>query len=154
MQASLNRCICQTLRFFLMLRLTYISALTCPVLSPIEGASPSCTEENHFRSICSFNCKVGYDMPSHVSKALVCQNDKTWRKNGEPKCKGKLSCVVWSESLLGTFCIAKNCKNLSCGQRRRANGTDCTQTTKQRKAKQTAVSSTTRWSLCEGRVCV
>ena len=65
-----------------------ISALTCPLLSPIEGARPECTNDNYFRSICSFNCDEGYDMPPQVSKALVCQNDKTWRKHGEPRCIG------------------------------------------------------------------
>ena len=77
------------------LRVLYsISAITCQPLSPIEGAILACTNGTLFRSVCSFNCDVGYDMPPEVSKALVCQSDKTWRKHGEPKCIGKVQYML------------------------------------------------------------
>ncbi|XP_053381797.1 sushi, von Willebrand factor type A, EGF and pentraxin domain-containing protein 1-like [Mercenaria mercenaria] len=59
----------------------------CPALPSLEGAGrPKCTNGSNFRSICSYNCGSGFDMPPRVSKALVCDKTKSWRKYGQPKC--------------------------------------------------------------------
>ncbi|KAL3870926.1 hypothetical protein ACJMK2_038954 [Sinanodonta woodiana] len=60
---------------------------TCPKLPPILNASLSCTQENYFRSVCSYSCQTGYDMPNNTARALICTINRTWKKHGEPECQ-------------------------------------------------------------------
>ncbi|KAK3602544.1 hypothetical protein CHS0354_003796 [Potamilus streckersoni] len=60
---------------------------TCPTLPDIPKAKLTCTNENYFRSICTYTCESGYDMPINTARALICTIDQTWRKHGEPECK-------------------------------------------------------------------
>ncbi|KAL3870955.1 hypothetical protein ACJMK2_038980 [Sinanodonta woodiana] len=60
---------------------------TCPKLPSIPKATLSCTQENYFRSVCSYSCETGYDMPNNTARALICTIDRSWKKHGEPECQ-------------------------------------------------------------------
>ncbi|KAL3870958.1 hypothetical protein ACJMK2_038983 [Sinanodonta woodiana] len=64
-----------------------VDAWTCPKLPLIPKASLSCTQENYFRSVCSYSCETGYDMPKNTAPALICTINRTWKKHGEPECQ-------------------------------------------------------------------
>jgi len=66
----------------------YVSVVTCPTQRPLPGANLTCTDGNNFRSVCTFQCKTGYDMPPRVSKTVVCTKYGTWRGDGQQRCVG------------------------------------------------------------------
>lgn len=67
----------------------YILAVECPTLPLIGQAElPVCSNGQNFKSICSYNCYLGYGMPQGVSKTVVCRSNKTWLYKGDPECIG------------------------------------------------------------------
>lgn len=62
--------------------------VTCPSLRPtMSKLSYTCTDENKFRSICSYACAKGYDIKPGMSRVRVCTQYKFWR-GSIPECTG------------------------------------------------------------------
>lgn len=60
--------------------------VTCPRLLPSTSyLTYKCSDENKFRSICTYSCPDGYDIKSGMSRVRVCTRFGTW-KGIEPKC--------------------------------------------------------------------
>ncbi|KAL5012411.1 hypothetical protein ScPMuIL_010962 [Solemya velum] len=60
--------------------------IECPNIIPSSGLmSMSCTEGTKFRSICTYSCVDGYDIPTGSIRVRVCSADRTWR-GAEPTC--------------------------------------------------------------------
>ena len=61
---------------------------TCPSLPPAVGSLKyTCTDENKYRSICTYSCASGYDITPGMSRVRVCTAYGTWR-GAEPTCTG------------------------------------------------------------------
>lgn len=60
--------------------------ITCPRLLPSTAhLRYHCSDENRFRSICTYSCPDGYDIKSGMSRVRVCTQFGTW-KGIEPIC--------------------------------------------------------------------
>ncbi|XP_048737007.2 sushi, von Willebrand factor type A, EGF and pentraxin domain-containing protein 1-like [Ostrea edulis] len=60
--------------------------ITCPVLPPPVGnLNYVCTDDNKFRSICTYACTAGYDITPGMSRVRVCTAYGMWR-GAEPTC--------------------------------------------------------------------
>ncbi|XP_071100584.1 sushi, von Willebrand factor type A, EGF and pentraxin domain-containing protein 1-like [Haliotis cracherodii] len=62
--------------------------LTCPLLQPFAAGTFTCSDNNNYRSICSYTCKKGYVIRTGMSRIRVCMADKSWRGK-EPICDDK-----------------------------------------------------------------
>lgn len=66
----------------------YFAEITCPRLLPSTAhLRYHCSDENRFRSICTYSCPDGYDIKSGMSRVRVCTQYGTW-KGIEPICIG------------------------------------------------------------------
>lgn len=66
-----------------------ISEKTCPTLQPSVGnLKYLCTDENKYRSVCTYFCEKGYDITPGMSRVRVCTANGSWRGD-KPTCKGK-----------------------------------------------------------------
>ncbi|CAG2227187.1 unnamed protein product [Mytilus edulis] len=61
--------------------------LQCPSIGIV--ARPlhfNCTDDNYYRSICTFSCEPGYDITPGQTRVMLCTEDGTWR-GSQPVCK-------------------------------------------------------------------
>lgn len=59
----------------------------CKAIRAKKQLSFSCTEEYYFRSICTYKCSQGYEIPDTVRRTKVCLATGIW--NGkDPYCEG------------------------------------------------------------------
>ncbi|XP_061173455.1 uncharacterized protein LOC133182624 [Saccostrea echinata] len=60
---------------------------TCPTLPPAVGnLKYTCTDDNKFRSICTYSCAIGYDITPGMSRVRICTAYGFWRGE-EPTCR-------------------------------------------------------------------
>ena len=65
---------------------------------PRGQMSVSCTSEFFFRSICTFGCDDGFDIPKDMRRTKVCLASGFWN-GANAECVGK----IWYESMTPTI---------------------------------------------------
>lgn len=63
----------------------YCEKTKCSQIEPSGRLSYSCTEDFYFRSICTFGCDAGFDIPTNQRRTKVCLATGTWNAN-DPDC--------------------------------------------------------------------
>ena len=65
------------------------------LFAPVNGQDPKCTDENFYRSMCTFECKPKTYLPTGGTHMVSCMADKTWSGHFSA-CEGMKLCLVLS----------------------------------------------------------
>ncbi|XP_071080206.1 sushi, von Willebrand factor type A, EGF and pentraxin domain-containing protein 1-like [Haliotis cracherodii] len=53
--------------------------VTCPSLEPVANVDVKCSDKEYFKSMCTYECRPGYDVKPGMTRLRVCTAQKTWR---------------------------------------------------------------------------
>lgn len=68
--------------------LSFFSAITCDPLGSLDHGTIECTDENYYKSSCSFECDGGFKLTE--DRDAKCMGHDGWSRQ-KPKCVGKLN---------------------------------------------------------------